>query len=692
MSFTNRLIHEKSPYLLQHAHNPVDWYPWGQEAFEIAKRLDKPIFLSIGYATCHWCHVMEKESFENPEIARLMNEAFVNIKVDREELPEVDSIYMEFAQALMSSAGGWPLNLILTSDLKPFFAMTYLPPINQRGLIGMTHFIAHIRQLWTSDERKALIDQADKLFELIENMTAFAGTDMPDETMLALSLELMYESTDPIYGGLKGEPKFPMSYQSTFLLEYAATTGDSRALFCTQLVLDMMLRGGLYDQLGGGFSRYVVDEKWIVPHFEKMLYDNAFLARAYLDAWKYTKKPNYKKACEETLEYLLREMAHPEGGFYSAEDADSDGAEGKYYTWTLSEIYDVLPKEQADIFCQIYQVTASGNFEGRNILHLFAPLEEIAEKSGMSLQEFKQLIEGMKKELLKKRSTRPRPFMDDKILTSWNGLMIDVLIQASCAFGVDAYRVSAIKTAEFIQANLWKEGHLLRRWRDGEARFQGGLDDYAFLIKGLLSLFDQGAGSRWLEWAIELADVLEREFKAPDGAFYYHLNDPTLLFRKIEFYDGAEPSGNAVHAENLLRLYQFSFDSKYLKAAEDVLKASKMYIETYPPGACYHLIAVTRYFHRKAPTIVIALDEERSLEQEIRELLASQFQPHAEIIWKPSDDPFLSKHLAAFIDKKPIDGQTAIYICRHSQCEAPLIHKDEIFKALHSEALMGGSK
>lgn len=684
---SNRLIHEKSPYLLQHAHNPVDWYPWGQEAFDAAKQLDKPIFLSIGYATCHWCHVMEKESFENAEIAKLMNEAFINVKVDREELPEVDSIYMEFAQALMSSAGGWPLNLILTSDLKPFFAVTYLPPVNQRGLIGMTHFIQQIGQLWKSEERKALIDQADKIVELFEKMTLSAGQDMPDEETLQMAMELLYEFTDPVYGGLKGEPKFPMGYQSTYLLEYAAARGDSRALFCSQLALDMMQRGGLYDQLGGGFSRYVVDERWIIPHFEKMLYDNAILARAYLDAWKYMQKTHYRKVCEETLQYLLRDMAHPDGGFYSAEDADSDGGEGMYYTWTLAEVHEVLSDEEAAVFAQVYQVAPEGNFSGRNILHIAAPLEETAEMRNLSLEQLMDILEKAKAKLLKKRTARARPFVDDKILTSWNGLVIDALVQASSSFGVEVYAQGAVKTAQFIKDRLWKDKRLLRRWRDGEARFPGGMDDYAFLVKGLLSLFDQGFGSEWLQWALELTDILEKEFKSEGGAFYYHLNDPTLLFRKCEFYDGAEPSGNAVHAENLLRLYQITFDPKYLKQAEDILKAAKMYMETYPPGACYHLIALNRYFNRKAPTIVVALDEDKSLEKEIKSLLAARFLPHAQVIWKPSSDGLLTYLLPTLVDKKTIDGQTAVYICRQGLCEAPLIHKEDVYKALQSDAL-----
>lgn len=679
-SFTNRLIHEKSPYLLQHAHNPVDWYPWGKEAFDTAERLDKPIFLSIGYATCHWCHVMEKESFSDPEIAKLMNEAFVNVKVDREELPEVDSIYMELAQALMASAGGWPLNLILTADRKPFFAVTYLPPVNQHGLIGMAHFIQHIQQLWKSDERAQLLSQAEKIVELFEKMTVVSGEEMPDETSVHVAMELLYEFTDPVYGGLKGEPKFPLSYQSTFLLEYAAFNRDSRALFCVQLALDKMRLGGIYDQLGGGFSRYAIDEQWRLPHFEKMLYDNALLARAYLDAWKYTRKETYKITCEETLNYILRDMTHAQGAFFSAEDADSEGKEGAFYTWTTAEIDAALPSAEAALIKKIYSVSEQGNFsEKKNVLYISSSSEELDNQ-----------IQEAKNALFRKREQRARPFKDDKILTAWNGLMIDAFIHAGSSFTSENYYNAAVRAAEFIQAHLWKQGILFRRWREGEARFPAGLDDHAFLIKGLLSLFEQGAGTRWLHWAMQLADILDKSFKSELGAFYSHVGDASLLFRKCEFYDGAEPSGNAVHAENLVRLYHITFDSRYLAQAEDIFKASKIYVETYPPGACYHLIALNRYFNRKSATVVIALDEEKSLENEIKTFLSSQFSPHIIAIWKQEDDTELNALIPSLVDKKPIDGQTAVYICREGLCEAPLLHLEDVLKALQTEALTRG--
>lgn len=674
-SFTNRLIHEKSPYLLQHAHNPVDWYPWGEEAFESAKKQDKPIFLSIGYATCHWCHVMEKESFENPQIAKLLNETFINIKVDREELPHIDSMYMEYAQALMSTSGGWPLNVILTPDLKPFFAVTYLPPANRKGLMGFNQFIQQIQQLWSGDEKQELVGQADKIVEIFAEINKTAGDTLPSPLMVDGAIELLYESIDPIYGGLKGEPKFPLGYQLQFLLNFAQNRNDSRALFCVELTLDKMMQGGIYDQLGGGFSRYAVDEQWMIPHFEKMLYDNAILAQSYLQAGKYMHKKAYFQICEKTLNYILREMTDPIGGFYSAEDADSEGHEGLYYTWTIPEVRKVLNNEESEIFIRYYGLTETGNFEGRNVLHCTTSLDK---KNDL------EILEKAKKVLLERRNHRVHPFKDDKIIVSWNGLMIDTMIQAGSCLKKSSFKDAAIRAADFIKTHLYKDKKLLRRYREGEARFEAGLDDYAFLIKGLLSLFEQGCGTSYLQWAIELAQVLEKEFKSSEGAFYFHVEDSTLPMRRCEFYDGAEPSGNAIHCENLLRLFQITQDNRYLTQAEDILRAAKHFMEVYPPGACYHFICLQRYLDTQAPLIIVALDEEQSLKQEIQDVVNSRFHPSMALIWKEADDKLLSTLIPSLVDKNPIDGQTAIYICKQDHCEAPIINRGEILKVLQT--------
>jgi uncharacterized protein YyaL (SSP411 family) len=679
-SFSNHLIHEKSPYLKQHAHNPVDWYPWGQEAFDLAQSQDKPVFLSIGYSTCHWCHVMERESFEDPEIAKLMNETFVCVKVDREELPHVDSLYMEFAQALMASAGGWPLNVILTPELKPFFAVTYLPSKTRQGLIGLDQFIIQIKQLWESDERMMLIEQANQLVDTFTRVIHVAGEEMPQEEHILDSVEILFELSDPVYGGMKGEPKFPMGYQLEFLLQFAKSKSDSRALFYIELTLQMMYRGGIYDHLGGGFSRYTVDEKWTIPHFEKMLYDNAILAKTYMEAWKFYKKPLFRQISEETLRYLMRELAGPEGGFYSGQDADSDGHEGLYYTWTQNEITQILAPDDSDLFCEFYAVSPQGNFEGRNVLNVSVSLEEFAEAKKIPVSELSSRLEKAKELLLQEREKRKAPFKDQKVVCSWNGLMIDLLARAGSTFKNKEYTSLALKTAEFIRTHLWRDGRLLRRFCDGESKFIGGLEDYAFLIKGLITLFDEGFGTSWLNWAMELTEILTSHLKAPKGAFYQ--TEEEVLVRKCDFYDGAEPSGNGVHAENLIRLYQITHEDHYLSQAEDIFKAAKNYIEAYPPGACYHLMALQRYLDPKAPTLVIALDPNHSLEKEIQEKLSQQFCPHLETIWKK--EKAIETLLPDETEKTPIDGKTAVYICRQNACEPALISQEEILHAIES--------
>jgi uncharacterized protein len=386
----------------------VDWYPWGEEAFEKAKEEDKPIFLSIGYATCHWCHVMEKECFENREIAEQMNEAFVCIKVDREEHPEVDSMYMEFAQALMSSAGGWPLNVILTPDLKPFFAVTYLPPKAMKGMIGMDQFITQIQMIWQSDERAMLIAQADKIVEVFAKSSQVVGEELPTEEHLQNAVQMLFEIADPIFGGIKGEPKFPLGYQADFLLQYSKENKDSRSLFYIELTLQMMARGGIYDHLGGGFSRYCVDERWHIPHFEKMLYDNAILAKTYLEAYKYTYKPLFGHVCQQTLDYVLGELKGD--GFYSAEDADTEGTEGKYYVWSPEEIVEVLGPGDGELFCRYFGVTHEGNFEGKNVLHVLVDTSEFAPMVGLEEEQLQTHLMQMRHKLLDKRRERTKPF------------------------------------------------------------------------------------------------------------------------------------------------------------------------------------------------------------------------------------------------------------------------------------------
>lgn len=670
---TNRLIHEKSPYLLQHAHNPVDWYPWGSEAFKTAQDQNKPIFLSIGYATCHWCHVMEQESFESEEIAQIMNQTFVNIKVDREEHPDVDSLYMEFAQAMMSGGAGWPLNIILTSELKPFFAATYLPPEGRKSFLGLKQLTLRIKQIWDNyEEKEKIVSQAGRIVDVFASNIHFEGAELPQKEQIKEAAELLFKIADPINGGTKGAPKFPIGYQANFLLRITKASSDSRALFYVERTLDMMHRGGIYDHLGGGFSRYSIDEHWLIPHFEKMLYDNAILARAYLESWELTRQNFFRETCEHILTYILRDMTDEQGGFYSAEDADSDGREGMFYTWGWQEIHDLL-ETKAPLFCQFYAITPTGNFEGRNILHTPLRYEEFAAKHQLDPVIVVNQLKEMRQKLWEEREKRVHPNKDDKILCAWNGLMIYSLAEAGRVFNNSYYINAAVKAAQFIRKKMFKEGGLLRRWRQEDARYDGCLDDYAFYIHGILSLFEVDQGAEWLNLAIQLSEILQKEFKSENGAFYINNGkDPSILIRRCEFYDGAEPSGNAVHCENLLRLHQITGKLEYLDQAEDIMKAAKQHIDMYPPGACYHLMALQRYLDKNAPTIIIALNKEEQYKAEIASMLAGSFIPHKAVIWKHWQDRHLLEVLPHIHDQIPANDKTTVYICHGNKCDAPL--------------------
>ena len=681
-AFTNRLIHEKSPYLLQHAHNPVDWYPWGSEAFETAKKEDKPIFLSIGYATCHWCHVMEEECFQDEDVAKALNESFICVKVDREELPEVDSLYMEFAQTIIIGSAGWPLNLILTPDLKPFFAATYLPKHSTRGLMGVIELTEKITSLWKGPERERLVDQAEKIVEILARHTHIRGVELPNSEPIEQTAEILYKIADPLYGGMKGSPKFPLGYQANFLLRYFQKTQDARALFLVEKTLDMMHRGGIFDHLGGGFHRYAIDEHWHIPHFEKMLYDNALLAYAYLEAWKITHRPIYKQVCTEVLDYVLRDMQHDAGGFYSAEDADSQGIEGLFYTWTRAEVLSILGDETGMLFCELYGIFEHGMVEDRCVVRMGMSMQEFADLREMDVGELEKKMAEAKKTLYQIRQGRARPFRDDKIVTSYNGLMIYALCEAGFSLQNSNYCAAAVKAAEFIKSNLHKEGVLYRRYRDGEVKFQAGLDDYAFLIRALISLFETGCGTKWLLWAIELANTLEKKFKIENGAFCQAAEDiEHLLVRKCHYADGAEPSGNAVHAENLVRLWQITGKIHFLQQAEDIFSAVKRYLDAYPLGYCYHLIALDRYFDAKKATCVIAFNSHMQWQKEIEEAFSKKSSSHNALVWKQERDVALDGVLEP-VSYKALSDKTTLYICHDGVCQKPINALEDILKAI----------
>lgn len=682
--YTNRLIHEKSPYLQQHAHNPVEWYPWGQDAFTVAAEQDKPIFLSIGYSTCHWCHVMERESFENLDVAQLLNESFVCVKVDREELPEIDNLYMEFAQGMMAGAAGWPLNVVLTPELQPFFAATYMPPTGRQGMMGLVDLVHRIHEIWEGEEREQVIQQAHGIVDVFQQNIHTMGDEVPSKDLLQDAAEMLFRMADPIYGGIKGAPKFPIGFQQNLMMRYSLTNKDSRAMFLVDRTLDMMQRGGIYDHLGGGFSRYSVDEQWLTPHFEKMLYDNALILMSYLEAWQATQNPLYHTIIDEVLTYILRDMTHVEGGFYSAEDADSEGHEGFFYTWTYKEVMALIGNyEHADQFCDYFGITPAGNFEGRNILHTPLRLEEFAKKALIDPKMFDSEVREYKRVLFLARQERIHPFKDDKILSSWNGLMIAAMAQVGAAFNDMRYLEAAERAARFIKGHLYVEGQLMHRWREGQSGFLGGLDDYASMIKAAIALFETARGVEWLQWAMELTQLTETHFKAEKGAYFMTTElEPFVILRKCQYSDGAEPSGNALHTENLLKLNQMSEERHFIESAEDVFRAADKFIEQYPPGYCYHLMNLVHYYDSNAPTIVVALNHKQEFMSEIRHRIFKKFIPHKAVIWRHEGDEALFQYLPFVREQGPINGNTTLYICRKGVCKQPVYEFSEICNEL----------
>ncbi len=596
-SHTNRLAQEKSPYLLQHAHNPVDWYPWGEAAFERARRENKPIFLSIGYSTCHWCHVMERESFEDEEIARHLNEHFVSIKVDREERPDVDKIYMTFVQA-MTGHGGWPLNVFLTPDLKPFFGGTYWPPesrYNRPGFLQILHSVTQAWQQKREEVTQSSVEYHQRLAELVARQAATNIVVLNSNDVRSAGRQLK-EGYDPVHGGWGGPPKFPSPSHPAFLLQYGARYEDAEAVRMVLHTCERMAAGGIYDQLGGGFARYSVDAQWLVPHFEKMLYDNAQLLGLYLDAYLVSGNERFAEVARDIIRYVLRDMTHPEGGFYSAEDADSEGKEGKFYAWTRDELAKLLTEDELRVAVKYFGVTEKGNFvdhsdpdplPDQNVLSIAEP--DLAESD-------RPWLESAKEKLFQARSKRVRPHLDDKILASWNGLMLGSLARASAVLDDDRYRAAAEKNLGFLQGKLWdpKDKALYHRWRDGERDSVQLLDAYAFLLSGVLDLYQVTLDPKQLSFAVELADaMLDRFYDRADGGFWQSdTNAANLILRVKEDYDGAEPSGNSVAIRALLKLAAITDRGEFRDAAEKSLRLFSDRLQKIPQAVPHMLMAL----------------------------------------------------------------------------------------------------
>lgn len=689
MKQSNHLIHEKSPYLLQHAYNPVNWYPWGEEAFEKAKREDKPIFLSIGYSTCHWCHVMNEESFEDEAVAKLLNEHFVSIKVDREERPDVDHIYMTVCQA-MTGHGGWPLTIIMTPDQKPFFAGTYFPKEEQYGRLGLTSLLQRIAMLWKEERAKAE-STGNKVMEGINAYLDSSGAGEWHPDVFDYAFEQFASQFDDLYGGFGMEPKFPRPHDLLFLLRYYKQTKEEEALHFVTHTLERMRRGGIFDHLGYGFSRYSVDREWLIPHFEKMLYDQALLALAYLEAYQVTKDPFFAQVSREIFTYVLRDLTSPEGAFYSAEDADSEGEEGKFYVWTPEEVKEVLGEEDGLFFCEIYEVTEEGNFEGgRSVLNQihFIP-ENVQEKFGMSLEELEEKLDGLREKLFAAREKRIRPHRDDKILTSWNGLMIAALARGGRVLGETEYMEAAAKAVLFITENLIRkeDGRLLARYRDGEAAYLGYLDDYAFFIWGLMEMYEATFQADYLEQALVLTQHMIDLFKDQEkGGFYFYGHDAeTLIARPKEVYDGATPSGNSVAAYNLLRLARLTSSQELQKEAEQQLQTFAQTVEASPISHSFFLVAM-QFAHGAQREIVISgSPNDVSTKQMIR-TVQTAYLPDTVFALDPRGDvPTTMKYWVPRVfgkEEAEHHDQAKVYICENFACQAPISDVSELKQQL----------
>lgn len=664
----NRLINEKSPYLLEHAHNPVDWYPWGEEAFQKARREDKPIFLSVGYSTCHWCHCLAQESFEDEKTASLMNENFVSIKVDREERPEVDEIYMKAVQA-MTGSGGWPLSVFLTPDLKPFYGGTYFPPVPQHGLPAFSHVLTHIATQWR-ENRAGLVKDAGEITAFLKQSYTTKSKGIPSEEILETGYANLISSYDPEYGGFGGSPKFPLPTYLMFLHRYYYRSKKRLALNSSLRTLDAMTAGGMHDHLAGGFHRYSTDRRWLVPHFEKMLYDNALLARAYVEAFQLTQNMAYAKTARDVLEWIMSEMTDPKGGFYSAQDADTAEGEGVYYTWTPEEIESVLDAREVEVVSYYYGINSKGNFdEGRTILHEENSPEKTAIKFNMKIEELEKLLEDTNSKLLTARHKRPRPHTDDKILTSWNGLAISAFAYAYQALREEVYLSVARNCADFILTHLKKKGKLLRRYRAGDSAIDATLEDYSYLTQGLIDLYESSLDPHWIREAIAInQQMIELFWDNANGGFFFTSKREDLPAEIKEDYDGPTPSGNSVAALNLLRLSEFTGNPELKEKAEKIFKVFNERIEAQPTAHTYMLSALDFYWSTPKEIVVATqgLDESADFVKEIQ----SRYFPNKVLVAVISEtDPVQSQLTEGKTQK---DGKPTVYICENFACKAPV--------------------
>ena len=674
--YTNRLINETSPYLLQHAHNPVDWYAWGDEAFERAKAEDKPVLVSIGYSACHWCHVMEHESFEDEQTAAIMNEHFINIKVDMEERPDVDRIYMDFVQ-MTTGSGGWPLNVFLSPEKLPFFGGTYFPPVNRYNMPSFQRVLASVAEAWKTKRDDLMLSANEVLGEMRRVGLAEGAGESLSETQLDTAFQSFVRYFDSTNGGFGGAPKFPPAMSLEFLLRYYHRTGNENALEIVTQTAVKMAHGGIYDQLGGGFHRYAVDAVWLVPHFEKMLYDNAQLARLYLHVFQATGDEFYKRIAVETLEYVKREMTDSSGGFYSTQDADSEGVEGKFFVWTPEEIEEILGAENAQVFNFYYDVSEEGNFEEKNILNVSYTLEATAKALKITPERLQEVLETGRGKLFNAREKRIKPFRDEKVLTAWNGLMLATFSEASAILGRADFLETARKNADFILENLQKDGYLLRTWKDGKAKLNAYLEDYANFTDGLVELFQVSGDAKYLREARRLADMLITEFWDEEGGGFYFTanNHEELLVRKKDYFDNATPSGNSVAADVLLKLAHLTGDDRYERFAVTVLRLAASQVRRYPQGFGRILSALEFYFNPTKEIVVVGESEE--LQGEIWR----GFLPNKVVVLAAQADES-ADFIPLLKDRNLIDGKPTAYVCENFACQKPVTTAGELREQL----------
>jgi uncharacterized protein len=685
----NRLAEATSPYLLQHKDNPVNWFQWSDEAFALAKKEDKPIFLSVGYSACHWCHVMEHESFENERIAAILNEHFVSIKVDREERPDIDQIYMQAVQMLTGS-GGWPMSVFLRPDGQPFFGGTYWPPETKFGRPGFGQVLTTVADAW-KNKREQLEQQSEQITQhLRESCRGPEANAGPlSKELLTTADRWLARNFDATYGGFGSAPKFPHAMDLSLLLELnAQTPTDSRKQIVT-LTLDKMAAGGIYDHLGGGFARYSVDNRWLVPHFEKMLYDNALLAALYADAFRLWGTPTYAQVTRETLDYVLVQMTDPTGAFYSTEDADSEGEEGKFYVWKLSEVEQVLGVERAQEFCEVYNITAKGNFEGHSILNLPIPIAEFAKLRGLNDADLQKRLADDRAKLFAHRALRVRPSLDDKVLVSWNALMIIAMVKGFRAVGHDRYLQAATKCAHFIRSQMRRpDGRLWHSWRQGKATFDAYLDDYSYLIDALAELIQVHANAELLAWAIDLAEIMRKNFEDPAGGFNYTASDhEQLIARSKDMADSSVPSGNSMAASGLLTLGRLTDRNDLSDAAKKTLQACSGVIVSSPQAAGQSLRVLNRDFLPSRQWVLIGGNDSAAFAHAQAELLRI-LQPQAVtmVCSDESERASLESLCPLVSQRKAVGGQVTLYACTDFVCSAPMVGLEEIRQFVHAES------